>query len=114
MRKPDSERFLELQRASTRDVKAVGMVAASTGLEMVEYIRTLEQTSIPRATVAAALRELRADFLKARDLHSVAASDKDYEGEYETGMRLSAAAVAWQDATNRLDATIAKLGLEEM
>jgi len=64
-----------------------------------------------RATVAAALEELRADFLKARDLHSVAASDKDYEGEYETGMRLSAAAVAWQDATNRLDATIAKLGL---
>lgn len=64
-----------------------------------------------REQVAVALRELRADFLKARDLHSAAASDKDYEGEHETGMRLSAAAVSWQDATSRLNATIAKLGL---
>ena len=38
----DSSRFEKLQKASTRDVKAVGMVAASTGLEMVEYIRELE------------------------------------------------------------------------
>lgn len=39
----DSSRFEELQKASARDVKAVGMVGASTGLEMVEYIRILER-----------------------------------------------------------------------
>ena len=38
----DSARFIELQKASARDVKSVGMVGASTSLEMVEYIRTLE------------------------------------------------------------------------
>lgn len=43
---PDSKRFLELQHASTRDVKAVGMIGASTGLEMVEYIRRLEDLVI--------------------------------------------------------------------
>lgn len=39
----DSSRFEELQKASVRDVKAVGMVSASTGLEMVEYIRETER-----------------------------------------------------------------------
>ncbi len=38
----DSARFAELQRKSARDVQAVGMVGASTSLEMVEYIRELE------------------------------------------------------------------------
>lgn len=39
----DSTRFEELQKASVRDVKAVGMVGASTSLEMVEYMRELER-----------------------------------------------------------------------
>ena len=42
----DSARFAELQRKSARDVKAVGMVGASTSLEMVEYIRELEDVLI--------------------------------------------------------------------
>lgn len=66
---------------------------------------------ISRAEVADALAELLKCFSSARDLHSAAANDKDYQGEEETSARLSAAAVSWQDAINYLDTTIAKLGL---
>lgn len=66
---------------------------------------------IPRAEVADALAELLKCFSNARDLHSAAASDKDYQGEEEVSARLSAAAVSWQDAINYLNTTIAKLGL---
>lgn len=38
----DSLKFTDLQRASVRDVKAVGMTSAATSLELVGYIRQLE------------------------------------------------------------------------
>lgn len=53
---------------------------------------------IPRAEVADALAELLKCFSNARDLHSAAANDKDYQGEEEVSARLSTAAVSWQDA----------------